>query len=386
MKPLFTLVLALTSLLLSAQTTCNNWDAQISPADLEYMYFSSTRGGTDYGIYRSQLDGITDLELVIDLPENDIAIGVSPDGTKLVFQNGDYNGDAEIYIIDVDGTGLTQLTDNGVFDGYPAFSPDGQKIIFAAWDDSNYPEIFTMNLDGSNRTQITNSPGAQWNYQPSFNPSGTYIYYQSGLNANEQIMRMNPDGSGIINITDPNSFGDADFGFDFTSDGAYMYYATTRLRGYNIGSDIVKRDMATGTEVFLTSAVDYEWFREVTVHPTSGQLYFSYLPDHQSKMEIHRMDSDGTNEINVSSCSMVDLVELDQRVSIYPNPASSELNIELFDGAWTLKAWNLMGQLQLEALIDGNVRVDVSDWPVGLYIVELVNETHSINKRVIIDR
>lgn len=42
-----------------------------------------------------------------------------------------------------DGTNLTQLTDNSVYDGYPNFSPDGNKIVFDAWDTSNYPEIFT---------------------------------------------------------------------------------------------------------------------------------------------------------------------------------------------------------------------------------------------------
>ena len=222
MKTTFTLLFALTSLMMSAQTNCSNWDARISASDPEFMYFSSNRGGTDYAIYRSRLDGITDLEVVVDLPGNDLAVDVSPNGLYLVFQNGDYTGDAEVYSVKVDGSELTQLTDNGVFDGYPNFLPDGQKIVFAAWDGSNYPEIFTMNPDGSARTQITNSPGAQWNYSPAYNPAGTEIYYQSGMNANEQIMRMAPDGSSINDVTDPNSFGDADFGFDFTSDGAYI--------------------------------------------------------------------------------------------------------------------------------------------------------------------
>jgi TolB protein len=64
----------------------------------------------------------------------------SPDGTKIVFTshrsypsctNSDCNyPDTEIYTINADGTGLTQLTHNDYEERAPAWSPDGSQIAF----------------------------------------------------------------------------------------------------------------------------------------------------------------------------------------------------------------------------------------------------------------
>jgi Tol biopolymer transport system component len=34
--------------------------------------------------------------------------------------------------VNVDGTGLEQVTFNDTFDGFPMFSPDGTKVVFAS--------------------------------------------------------------------------------------------------------------------------------------------------------------------------------------------------------------------------------------------------------------
>src|SRR5674476_377998 len=69
------------------------------------------------------------------------------DGTKIAFSS-DRDGNNEIYIMDVDGTGQTRLTDNPATDGYPCFSPDGTKIAFMAYRDGNN-EIYIMDVDGT---------------------------------------------------------------------------------------------------------------------------------------------------------------------------------------------------------------------------------------------
>ena len=50
----------------------------------------------------------------------------------------------EIYTINPDGTGRTQLTTNSSFDGEPAWSADGSKIAFTS-DRDGPTEIYTMN-------------------------------------------------------------------------------------------------------------------------------------------------------------------------------------------------------------------------------------------------
>ena len=59
----------------------------------------------------------------------------SPDGKKILFasnKNKCDSNDFELFLINVDGTGLEQVTDYGVFTSFPEFSPDSSKIVFAS--------------------------------------------------------------------------------------------------------------------------------------------------------------------------------------------------------------------------------------------------------------
>jgi Tol biopolymer transport system component len=54
----------------------------------------------------------------------------SPDGTRIVFCH-DMTGAVELYVINVDGTGLTQITHDGTENIFPRWSPDGRRIVFS---------------------------------------------------------------------------------------------------------------------------------------------------------------------------------------------------------------------------------------------------------------
>src|SRR6266850_1750287 len=105
----------------------------------------------------------------------------SPDDTKIVFNaipKGSQDG-GDIYIVNIDGTGLTRLTTDPANDTTPAWSPDGQKIAFASLRNPvpnavNY-EIYVMNADGSNQTRLTNSP--EQDSDPKWSPDGTKIVF-----------------------------------------------------------------------------------------------------------------------------------------------------------------------------------------------------------------
>ncbi|MDP2778002.1 MAG: hypothetical protein Q8O48_10205, partial [Anaerolineales bacterium] len=83
----------------------------------------------------------------------------SPDGTRLAFYAGPF-GDHNIYIINVDGTGLVQLTNGGDNLG-PSWSPDGNWIAFASFRDGNN-EIYIIHPDGTGLTRLTNNPISEW--------------------------------------------------------------------------------------------------------------------------------------------------------------------------------------------------------------------------------
>jgi Tol biopolymer transport system component len=82
----------------------------------------------------------------------------SPDGRWILFDAG-----GRIFVIHPDGSGLRQVRiDTGgsrYFAKHPAWSPDGNKIAFALFLPQNgAQDIYTMNADGTGLTQVTASP------------------------------------------------------------------------------------------------------------------------------------------------------------------------------------------------------------------------------------
>jgi hypothetical protein len=125
------------------------------------------------------------------LPVDYYAPAWSPDGTKLVFEGG--------RIANSDGTVGTPIPNVG---GEPAWSPDGTKIAFFRSETVLGYDIYTVNADGGGLTNLTNDP-TQNNLYPDWSPDSTRITYIRG--SARQVWRMNRDGSGQAAITGSSS-------------------------------------------------------------------------------------------------------------------------------------------------------------------------------------
>jgi Tol biopolymer transport system component len=124
-------------------------------------------------------------------------VAMSPDASKVAFE-GLTTGNADIYVVGVDGTGLRQLTTDPATDQYPQWSPDGTTIVYdnaGAREQSEDPqfsktaEIFTVPAGGGAPTQLTHN--SWYDAAPSYSPDGTTIVDQS----TQDFSMMDADGS-----------------------------------------------------------------------------------------------------------------------------------------------------------------------------------------------
>src|SRR5262245_3559661 len=90
-------------------------------------------------------------------PASDRSPTWSPDGSKIAFAS-DRSGQAELYLMNPDGTGGVQLTDSVGFVGEPAWSPDGAKIAFTCMIESGTEDICATNANGTGFVRLTNDP------------------------------------------------------------------------------------------------------------------------------------------------------------------------------------------------------------------------------------
>ncbi len=138
-----------------------------------HVVFASRRTG-NYEIFSMRL---SDLKQLTFTSSDNVYPVWSPDGTKIAFQ-AYRDGQAEVYVMNADGSGQTRLTVNTAYDGEPAWSPDGNKIAFVSTR-AGASNIWVMNSDGSDVRQLSTQPYSE---NPAWSPDGSQIAFDADGN------------------------------------------------------------------------------------------------------------------------------------------------------------------------------------------------------------
>src|SRR5579872_1287442 len=114
----------------------------------------------------------------------------SPDGKRIAFavtftrQATDWN----VYIANIDGSGLRQITRTGAWD--PTWSPDGTAIAFVSTV-AGKRQISSMSLDTSASRQLTTSYSE--NFHPAWSPKSAKLAFTCRSGPSSRICVMNAD-------------------------------------------------------------------------------------------------------------------------------------------------------------------------------------------------
>jgi TolB protein len=152
-------------------------------------------------------------------PAHDSAPAWSPDGSKIAFVS-DRDGNHGLYVMNADGTGVTRVTNQ--VDNYPDWSPDGSQIVFHRNTGNNH-DLYVVNADGTGERRLTRKAASEGS--PAWSPDGTQIAFDvSSVGANNfEIYVMNADGKGATNLTNnPETF---DSSSDWSPDGTRIVFS-----------------------------------------------------------------------------------------------------------------------------------------------------------------
>jgi TolB protein len=109
----------------------------------------------DSEFFRMDADGSNVINLTNDTRQQG-SPSLSPDESMIAYAMSRGRTNTDVFLMNVDGTESRQITDGSGFDHAPNWMPDSETLIFMSNREGNY-EIYLMDLQGENLVNLTNN-------------------------------------------------------------------------------------------------------------------------------------------------------------------------------------------------------------------------------------
>ncbi len=149
---------------------------------------------------------------------------------------GPFGSGLALYVVDELDLS-TRLLTSGPVDTAPAWSPDGTRIAFSRWV-GDAPDIFVVDVDGTHLTRLTDNPGQD--IEPVWKPDGTAVAFLSEVDGTTAAYLVDPDG---LNRRRLPGLPDGVGALDWSPDGQFVVF--DRIVDYQVRLFIM--DVATET-------------------------------------------------------------------------------------------------------------------------------------------
>ena len=224
----------------------------------------------------------------------------------------------EVYRMNLDGSGKTQVTTVGVA-SLPSATADGTLVAFSSPSnplgtnsDGRY-EVFTVRWDGTNLKQVTN--GSDDAYYPRIAMNGSIIAFSSyanydGTNAdgNLDLWVVKPDGTGLKNLTASTSGGSA--GARLDESGTWVVFTSdANLDGGNpdgssevwrIRTDGTGLQRITGDPTYSSSDPDVSASGDLIAYASQADP-LGTNPEHNKEIFLYQVSTGTTRQLTVTA-------------------------------------------------------------------------------------
>jgi Tol biopolymer transport system component len=226
-----------------------------------------------------------------------VAISTNAGAAEAFFSQGKIlfvstqSGNAQIYVMNADGSDQRALTSGREENTQPAWSPNGRRIAYTSVGERGNMEIYVMDADGSNKRRLTDH--ARPDDAPAWSPDGKQIVFRSYRDRHANLYVMDADGGNLRRLTD-NAL---DKGKPLWSpDGSRIAYSVIGDFG-NIQLHIIRADGSEDRDV--SSAVSKHKKTQPAWSPDGSKLAFVSMTSYLEN-DIYVVNADGSNPVNLT--------------------------------------------------------------------------------------